>query len=120
MPSFTTRFVRRALSAFRHWHSGLGNGVADRLRVQAVLAGAGIGLLVQALARAAEEAGEARFRLAMALVVVTAGSLSFVLYAQSRLPPRGRAGHLSDTRTCTSLLGCGLLAALQALQRLTG
>lgn len=87
-------------------------------RCRAVLFGAALGWLTWGLSMVPERTA---FSLAMALVMLVAGTISFVLHAAHELLTRGglgRAERIAEVRLCTSLLGCGVVAVLYTLQAL--
>ncbi|HSI57916.1 MAG TPA: hypothetical protein VLA16_10175 [Ideonella sp.] len=88
------------------------------VRTRAVLFGAGLGWLTWGLSMVPERSA---FSVAMALVMLVAGAVSFVLHALHELLGRGglsRGARAAEVRLCTSLLGGGIAASLYALQAL--
>ena len=84
---------------------------AGDVRMRAALAGLLLGTLARAMA--AQRPGEA-FALAMALLMVASGAISFVLHALATVPARGAAPRAARVRAWLLALGLGVVAGLQA------
>ena len=86
------------------------------VQVQAMLFGAGLGWVAWELSRVGDASA---FKLVMALIVLAAGSTSFVLYALHRQgagTKATRGEHFARARKNLSLLGCGIALTIQGLQ----
>jgi len=89
-------------------------------RARALLLGACLGWLTWGLSMVPERSD---FSLLMALVMLTAGTVAFVLHALHEQLTRGglsRDERHAEIRLCSSLLGCGVAVVLYALQALHG
>lgn len=103
MVNLTPKFAKFAEWAIRNSHS------------RAVLVGTFLGWITWELSKMPERSGH---NLAMALIVVTAGSASFVLHALHAQAARSniRAERRTEVRVWVSLLGCGVALSINGLQ----
>jgi hypothetical protein len=88
------------------------------VRARALVAGAFLGSVATALASVPERS---TYNLSMAIVMIAAGSASFVLHALHEQASDARATKpqkAASVRLWVSMLGCGILAAIWAGQLL--
>jgi hypothetical protein len=98
MFSFTHKFAKFAIA---------------NVRARALVAGAFLGSIATALASVPERS---TYNLSMAIVMIAAGSASFVLHAlheqAASAAGAGKAQKAASVRLWVSMLGCGVLAAI--------
>lgn len=103
MFSFTHKVAKRAIA---------------NVRTRALIAGAFLGSIATALASTPERSA---YNLSMAIVMIAAGSASFVLHALHEQALDARATKpqkAASVRLWVSMLGCGVLAASWVAQYL--